>query len=302
MGPFKSAIYFCSECKNLVNHLDDLLFIDEKSHKGFCSETCIEDFYLPFIKHFAKLASELREKYDLLNEDSEHFDIFLTDSEQERVIKNPSEVYCQQNELGDSFYFFISHFIDHSAVVISTAYEKEASFIFFATKTHSKKLIEEFRSGEAILDWSEKKPDQYHGPKDNEEALVEDENEKEDLIFMQLLESKKSKLLADILIKQKSNDISFEEFSDYEFCFEECLNNPDEVFEYKDNEGDMFFNYIKTFSRGVESFYYIVSCIKRKIPGAGEVNVYPVLALPTIDIDLCQEFRIGKRISGPVTN
>ena len=121
------------------------------------------------------------------------------------------------------------------------------------------------------------------------------------MIFIQLLESKKSNLLAEILMTRKDSDIPFEDYDGYESCFQETLDFPDEVFEKKDKEGDMVFTYIKSFSRGTESFSYIVICLKRIIE-TDTVNVYPILAFPTTDIELCQEFSGGTRLSGPLKN
>ena len=174
----------------------------------------------------------------------------------------------------------------------------------------SQGLITEFRYGEMINDWETKEG----VDEDDDEIIVELESnqefadefdegngENEDMLFIQLLESKKSNILADILMKRKDSDIPFEDYTGYEFCFQETLDFPDEVFEKKDKEGDMIFTYIKAFSRGLETFYYIVICLKRLVKDEN-VNVYPILAIPTFDIELCQEFREGTRLSGPLRN
>ena len=81
-----------------MSHLDDLLFIDEFSQKGFCTEECIEDFYFPLIKHFEIIEHSLRSKYNLLQENANAiFDHELV----EQVLTSPSEVYRQGNELNE---------------------------------------------------------------------------------------------------------------------------------------------------------------------------------------------------------
>lgn len=285
-----------------MTHLDDLLFIDESSHRGFCSEECIEDFYFPFIKHFEIIETSLRAKHNLSKENGP---VHIVDPEMvEEVLAHPNEVFRQSNELDEAFYHFIKHFPDFSVVVISSVYRKEASFVFLTTKTKSQVLLNEFRYGEMVTDWNAKSDDD-DDDEDEEyqqtykaEALMDDfEEEDEDMIFIQLLESKKSKLLADILMNRRDDDIAFEDYSGYESCFQETLDFPDEVFEKKDNEGDVIFTYIKSFDK----FFYIVSCLKRKI-GEDTVNVYPILALPTTDVKMCQEFRGGTRLTGPLKN
>ena len=282
-----------------MNHLDDLLFIDEYSHKGFCSEECIEDFYFPLIKHFEMAEHSLRSKHNVLHELPSQ--TIIKANIVEDVLNHPDEIFRQSNELQETFYHFIKKYSDHFVVVIASAYRKEASFVFLATQTKSQALIAEFRYGERVIDWDSDKTSDAIEP---DEALVDDFNEDsddEDMIFIQLLESKKSNLLAEILMNRKDSDIPFEDYNGYEFCFQETLDSPDEVFEKKDKEGDVIFTYIKSFSRGHETFYYIVICLKRIMEGEN-VNVYPILALPTVDLEMCQEFRGGTRLSGPLKN
>jgi hypothetical protein len=298
----RTPFYFCTECKKSVAHLDDLLFIDESSYKGFCSEECIEDFYVPLIKHYEIIENSLRKKHSLLDENGlgHIVDAALVDE----VLEHPNEVFRQTNELKESFYHFIKNFLDFSVVVVTSVYRQEASFVFLTTKTKSRELLNEFRYGEKIIDWQNLEETSIDEPdflefRDDEVAIDEEVQEDEDMVFIQLLESKKSRLLADILMKRKEDsDIPFEDYSGYESCFQETLDFPDEVFEKKDNEGDVIFSYIKSFS----NFFYIVSCLKRKHPDSLDTTVYPVLALPTTDLELCQEFRAGVKLSGPLKN
>lgn len=288
-----------------MSHLDDLLFIDEYSHKGFCSEECIEDFYFPLIKHYEMVEHSLRKKHRLTDELPAG--TIIEADVVEAALEHPSEIFHQTNELNETFYNFIKHYTDFSVVVVASVYRKEASFVFLATRTKSQALITEFRYGEMVTDWTrtEDEEDQEFSvqlDESEEEVIMEDdENADEDMIFIQLLESKKSNLLAEILMNRKDSDIPFEDYTGYESCFQETLDSPDEVFEKKDKEGDVIFTYIKAFSRGRETFYYIVTCLKRIMEGEN-VNVYPILALPTLDLEMCQEFRGGTKLSGPLKN
>jgi hypothetical protein len=198
-------------------------------------------------------------------------------------------------------------------IVAATVYRKEASFIFLSSITRSQLLVNEFRFGEKVsLDGPDLDESRFNLAEDIEQfEQNEDEpsDDEADMIFIQLLESKKSKILADVILAAKDDDISFENYPNYEFCFQETLESPEEVFEKKDNEGDMLFTYIKSFSQGPDgnqSFYYIVICLKRisidNSESVDDVNVYPILALPTNDMHLCQMFRGGMRLSGPLKN
>jgi len=286
---FNRPLYYCSECKTVVPELDQLLFIEAETSKGFCSERCIEDFYNPLITHFENLEKKIREELSIGHEviRSSMDDKALI----EAVISSPGEVWQNKNELNESLFTYIRHFGDYSAVVIATIYNEEASFVFFRTLTRSKKFLEQFRSPE----------------KENKQTPVSDPERsfsEEDMMFMQELENKKSRLLADLLIKRTDNDIPFEQFTDYEDCFQDCLETPDEVFESKDKEGDTFFVYIKSFLRNGFNFFYIISCLKRKDTETPEdVHVFPVLAFPTMDVELVRDFRSGTKIAaGPLKN
>lgn len=286
---FNRPLYYCSECKTVVSDLDRLLFIEAETTKGFCSEKCIEDFYNPLIAHFEKCEKKIREELSLSHEVIRSS---LDDKELiEAVIASPNEVWENRNELKECLYTYIRHFEDYSAVVIATVYNEEASFVFFRTLTKSKALLDEFRSSD--------KTQRQALPAEEEREFSE-----EDMAFMQELENKKSRLLADLLVKRKDHDIPFEEFSDYESCFQDCLETPDEIFETKDKEGDTFFIYIKSFLRGSKTFFYIISCLKRKDTETPEdVHIFPVLAFPTIDMNLVRDFRNGSKIAaGPLKN
>jgi hypothetical protein len=272
--------------------LDKLLFIEDKSSKGFCSEACIEDFYYPLMRHFENLETALRAKLHLEREsiDFEVKELAIVD----QVLSSPSERWSNKNDLGEEIFTYIKHFKDFTSIVICTVYKGEGSFVFLNTKTKSPEFLGALRgsSVEAI----------------NQQSVIEQDTgqnlelNEDDYHFIQLLESKKSKLLADLLEKRKDSDISFEEFNDYEYCFQECLETPDEVFESRDNEGDFFYVYSKSFLKSTPSqslnFFYIIACLKK---GHTE-NVFPVLAFPTNDIEIYSHWRSGKKISGMIKN
>lgn len=305
MGQYFDTIYYCSECKRVVKSLDDLLFVEEYSHKGFCTESCIEDFYLPLIRYFEVLENKLRLKHNLINEFLGHE---VSENVFEDIISKPDEVYKKSNELNESFFSFIKNYGEKSIVVIASIYNFEPSFIFLTLQTSSAQLINEFRYDENVTLWYLQST-QNINQTSHEDVIgqgeeMSSEDTDADLLFMQHLESKKSKILAEILMNRKDDDISFEDYTDYDFCFKETLDLPDEVFEYKDNEGDIIFFYLKSFNSGLNlssSYTYIIIAIKQK-NDQDQVNVYPVLAVPTTDMELCQEFRKGIRLTGALKN
>jgi hypothetical protein len=287
---FNQPLYYCTECKLISKQLGDLLFVEDNSSKGFCSKECIEDFYFPIMRHYEKLEANLRSRLLLQNEN-------ITSIENElelvnEVLANPSEVWSVHNELEEKIFTYTKHFKDFTSVVICTVYNGQGAFVFLNTKTRSVEFLKELRSN------PQEELSQIHADNLNDFSFNE-----EDYNFMQLLEVKKSRILAELLMKRKESDISFEKFNDYEFCFQECLDFPDEVFKSKDNEGDYLYIYIKSFIKETANFFYIISCLKRKESDDDRsTSVFPILAFPTNDVELYSEWRTGKKITGLIKN
>jgi hypothetical protein len=296
MTLIKKPLYYCHECKTPVGNSDSLFFIDDQLTKSYCSEECIEDYHLPLVKHFEKEMKSLKE----FHQETAAGSVAIEPQLVNEILLSPDEIYRFSNELGESYHHFIKKIKQEWVVIIASVFKGEPSFIFGAWSSSSVSLINEFRQGSSIVvtEWKKKqKSSKAISAIPEAEEKIEDD---EDSVFLQLLESKKSQLLAHVLMIRKDQDIAIEDFGDYESCFQETLEHPDEVFEYKDKEGDVFFNYIKNYNSG-ENFFYIVSCLKRK-SSDGETMVYPVLGLPTNDMAIVQEFCIGKQISGPLKN
>jgi hypothetical protein len=285
---FNKPLYYCTECKAIVSSLDKLLFVEESSTKGFCSEACIEDFYTPLIRHFESIELSMRKNLGI---EEEKINFNFSDKQLvDEVLSSSDEIWKVSNELDEEIFTYIKHYDQFSGIVICKVYNGEASFVFLSTTTRSRQLLAEIRTGEKV---------------NQKEQSGESDFSEEDFNFMQLLENKKSVLLADLLVKRKDDDISFEDFTLYESCFPETLENPDEVFESRDKEGDTFFVYIKSYIKERENYFYIISCLKRKDKDSEEspdVSVFPVLAFPTNDLELYSDFRTGKRIAGHLNN
>jgi hypothetical protein len=289
---FLKTPYCCTECKAFVPSLDKLYFVEDKSTKGFCSEDCIEDFFLPLVRYFENAEKSLRENINL---ESENIRGLLNDKELiENVLDTSHEVWLITNELDEDIYLNIKKIKDYYGIVLCKMFNGHPSFVLFSTATQSEIFLANMRSGERVYNTAETNIEKS----ENEESFTDD-----DAQFIQLLESKKSGLLAGLLETRKNSDIDFEHFSAYEDCFTETLEIPDEVFEFKDRDGDLIFNYIKSFMREKNNIFYIISCLKKEnIEDESKVNAFPILAFPTTDLELCSQFRVGKKISGHISN
>lgn len=279
--------YVCNECKKVIDEASDLLFVEEGSSRGFCSEECIEDFYTPYMNFFEKKVLDIRTELNLVDEVVENFDNdqLLVDE----VAANPDQIYKSQNELKEEIYIYIKYHHGFYSVVICTVFNETPSFIFSLVKTKSKRLVEALTFGEQ---------QDIRTMAISEEAIVEDTQ------FIELLESKKSHLLGDILSQRKDSDIPFEDFNLYDSYLEETLTNPDEIFEKKDREGDRLTHFLKSFvDKKYGSFFYVVIGMKKVTnQESGEELFYPILSFPTNDMGLFKDFRVGERIHGLIKN
>ena len=71
-------VYICNQCKKLISDIEELLFVEENSPRGFCSEKCIEGFYTPLFNHFENAVKKYREELKL--EDEECLELLRTQS------------------------------------------------------------------------------------------------------------------------------------------------------------------------------------------------------------------------------
>ena len=298
--------YFCCECKKHVESVEALVFVEENSNRGFCSNECIEDFYYPIVKFFENYEHDIRISLGITQE---KLGVANTRDISAMIVGSPSEVFKYENELGESIHIFIKDLHDHYGIVVGLVCNREVSFVYACVFSNSQDLIDCYRLGRQIA------IDRYRIPlkakkeekkeeieKERGETIMEEGRERNELI--ESLEYKKSKFLADLLMRVGPEDIQFENYFHFEDAFAETIQRPDEVFEERDEEGDILFIYIKTFAKNMHAksdYYYIVSCLKYK-KANGEFEIYPVLAFPTIDLEICNQYRSGKKVSLHPTN
>ena len=277
--------YVCTNCRKEVKGLNDLYFIEESSQKGFCGELCIEKYYLPVVERLEEKDTKIKKECDLHSGDFDH----LNNNNEivELVFSDPDEVFFQNNELGEIYYFFHKKFDDgYSGICICHMYNKEPSFIYLCSVTDSPKVIEFYKT--------EKKA------KINRETEYSDFSKE----FLELIEQKKSLHLAKVIGVRKEDDIPFEKYPEYQPYLSKTMSQPDEIYELRDSDGDCFYSYIKTFEKDNQSFYYISLCIKdptKKGTEQGE-TVFPVVSLPTLDTNLYKAFKSETVISRAIKN
>ena len=276
-------IYFCTHCRQQVPALTELFFIEEDSQKGFCGELCIEKYYIPVVDQLEKNDASIK-KIDKCH--SGEFDHLNNNNEiVEQVFSDPDEVYFQKNEVGETLYFFHKKFPEgHTGVSICHMYNQEPSFIYLCSVTDSESVVDYYRTG------SKAKINK------NQQTL---DLKKDDLEY---IEQKKSLFLSIVLQRRSDNDIAFEDFPYYQNYLPKTMNDPDEIYELKDSDGDKYYSYIKTFEKDGSSFYYISLCIKGFSNNNESNEIYPVIAVPSKSVQFYKAFKSDQVISRSMKN
>lgn len=291
----KSAVYSCYQCRSLHQTLQELLFVEENSSKGFCSEKCIEKFYSPLLSYYENQEILLRKDLNLVDETV----LFGVSDEEvmKRLIESPDEVWRLTNELGEEIYTYIKFFNKAYFIVLCTAFKNEPSYIFNTTKTSDERLVNEYRIGNVVT---------------RENRKLQDLEE--------IIERKKSEILATLLQADTEDDIEMERYTDYDHFLEETMREADEIYEHKDKYGDVMVTYIKSFRDHGAGIFYIVVCLKSDSPSLKNLEqeisglnaeedrvrdlmtIFPVMAFPTRSGAVYREFKQGKLISGHLSN
>lgn len=286
------APYYCSYCKK-SNHQEDILMVNESIKNGFCSKECIEKFYSFLIDYFDDWEKILRENFKIENESS--LKMLGNPKYIDQLLENPDEIYCHESIVNEKFYALISKhqsandYIFYS-LVICFIYDKKISFVLLATHTQSLELVALFQTGVKIATEEILFPYQQ---------LVEVEHSAQDI--KEIIESKKSQILAMLIEKWSDDDIPFEKFSDYDDHLEKTFKMPDNIFSITDDENDKLYVYTRSIINLGKTCYYYVICYKTNDEWSiEEDSLIPVLFFPSNnkfildDIKLVEQFDRNK--------
>lgn len=287
----KEDFYYCKNCKKVLDNLDDLLFVEEGSPSCFCSEACIEQFYSPLVDYFQGKIYKMRKDLKLEDEPAQELieDAVLV----EKVLSRPDQVWHLENQLKEEIYTFIlEHTVDGETtylIALCFVFNKTPSFVFALTATKDDFFLQQFQLGEQIDSLEE-----YYKEQMSAEHMIDPDT-------IEMIEQKKSKVLAELMQKRSEADIPFESFDLYMDYLGKTLEESDEIYRSIDDESDSYQTYIKAFEKEGVSFFYIVICFVFNSSGEEDL-VLPVLSFPTIDGELCKSYREGEQVSGGLKN
>lgn len=298
---FQDKLYFCNNCKKIVPSAGELLFIEDGSQRGFCSEKCIETFFAPIVLHYEQIENCLRKEINIQEEDIRG----QIDGPEymESLLCQPQEIWRLENELHEEVYAFHKEFNDkHNGrfylVTLCFVFNSAPSFIILSTASRHREFINRLKIGSKLDDISaflEK------GAKNSNNYLQLTPQD------IELLEKKKSNFLAEILSLQnqqeRQDDIPFEDYHKYETCYKTTLEVPDELFGNKDNDGDYIYTYIKAFQINDKSFFYYVICLEHREKNyQGQNLLIPIISFPSLNGNIYRRFCKGDKLIGNIKN
>ena len=83
-------LYFCTECKKNIGPTNDILFVQEKNAKGFCSEHCIDQHY-GNIRQAVQLI-EYEKRAELGLDSKEGLKVLRPDEHKSQLLFSPMEI------------------------------------------------------------------------------------------------------------------------------------------------------------------------------------------------------------------
>ncbi|MFN8369696.1 MAG: hypothetical protein U0T83_03620 [Bacteriovoracaceae bacterium] len=296
--------YYCSQCKEINYHVEQLLFVEPSLSKGFCSEECLLEFYGPLMNYFEQLDLDNRKKLKLVEEDI--YSLRGTEFLLEETLKKFEQHLVLKNRINEEYHFFVKKINSYKKIktpfyvlVIAFVLEDKASLVLFHTVTNESLLIEKLTANAENI--TTKKNDEAKAKNDSSGTVnYMNINLKKEVV--DLIDQKKSSMLADLLSKRSNADIPFEDFHIYDQFGTQTLAEPDELYRY-DDEGEEFFVYIKTHSVQNRSFYYFIICLYYTSNEEQMQDILiPILSFPSVDPKIYQEYKKGEQITGTLKN
>jgi hypothetical protein len=287
------APFFCNECKKITTKIDDLLFVDDSNSRYFCSEKCVEKHFMPVVKYFEKQDEKIRLEFRHVANDAK---AVQNQNNIRLCLERPEEIWCTKNALSEEYYTFIAKLDSTESkaplylYLLCLLYQKKPSFIFFIGATNDERLLNYYRQGESIKDIQS----YLSAVPDSPESMGASD---------EMLEGKKSRLLAELLEKRIPSDIPFESFLLYDKNIASTLEDPDEVYAYKDIDNDQIYVYFKAHCEGKKTYFQIVLALMMDHE-TSEVHdvVVPILSFPTLDPELYKNYQRGEQLSGNLKN
>lgn len=277
---FKSAsktVAHCLHCSKILKGDDQALFVEEELGRIFCSEACITAYFAPEIELLEKEYFARRPKNDLTPDEREKLSHLKW-----MTLQEPEEVWQEKTEIGDFRYTLIAPF-DVSGervwfICICLFLRGEPSFLYLGFPTKSESLVTKYRRGAEVVLETEANADGSASTEPTDglgSGWTTDE-------FMR----------AEVSKKRRADDIPSEDFSQYQACFQETLEAPDEVLSMDsqvESRTRKVYHFIKAYRDRKPKIWYVV--IARETQNEDQLEVLD--AFPTRDSRLIEHLKVS---------
>lgn len=278
----KTKKELCSNCSKDLTHSDRALFVEEEIGRTFCSETCISEYFKPEIEKLEKEYFRQLPTHDLSADDRERLAHLRWITLQE-----PDEIWREKTLSGDFRYTLISEFQPERkriwSVCICLMLRGEPSFLHLAFTTSNSSMVNHYRKGERVelVKEASKQEDQarlYPQTDGLGEAWTEEET-----------------LRAQLTQERKADDISPEDYNQYQSHIEQTLESPDEVWsiQIRDRSQAKLYHFIRHYPEGQphdhSDIWYIIAA--RETEDGEQIEILD--AFPTRDYSLVEQYRRG---------
>jgi len=277
--------YFCSECKKNIPKVENSFLIESQLGLPFCSQKCARNHYKPYVNFFENLEKELRQELNLYETSSVSENAL--NNYLQHVLKDPDEHFLDSDQFKREFHFLVKDFyiekVKTTFLVVCKFLSDRPSFLLHYVLTEDKNLVEQMIKGikQQITKVEDAQLRAFNKPFPQE---VEDE-----------IKQMRSEIYAQLINDVEEDDIQIEEYYLYQKYEEKTFSNPDEIFEYLDEDKRLLNIYIKAFSHSGEPFfYYIINYIHEHVE-KGKM-LLPVISFPSNDSSLYKSYARGKEL------
>ena len=279
----------CVACDRLLREEDRALFVEEEKGRIFCSEECILNFFSPEIEKMEEEYARQISDSDLSEEDREKL-THLRNS----TITEPDELWREMRVTGDYYYTLISEFSFKKkpvwCICRSLFLRGEPSFLFMSIVTKNAALVNNYRKGEQI-EWTKPQPEGSSKEKVplDAEQVVNSSGMTLDSVTVPFTDDEQFR--AEVLKHRKKDDIAFNEFEAYQYCLDDTLKHPEEVWSWKsETQGKpKVYHFIKHYPKEEPSFWYVV--VARETDDRDQLEILETF--PTRDTEWLGRFRFG---------
>lgn len=267
----------CANCGKKIEDDESAILVDADNDLVFCQESCLQEYFSPRIEALEEEHLSLRSKHDLPTAKFPEYEYLLS-----ALLNDPDEVWEEEqndDEEGEPLAFFIGEFLHKNETVFYCAAvylsEERPSFVLMHFPTADERLVQAYRRGRQIYDGQTSEQGEDLSPHEVSE-----------------LDEFPSRLHEELMSFRSDEDIEEDEFGRYMNFIIDTLDEPEEMWQSTDEDGQAYLVFIKHHEVDGESVALIVMTADNEDEESGEV----LFSIPTKDAKLLEKARVGQNI------